>query len=779
MTNNQPKDQGDGQGPARKPRGMGGVILILALVMALFLILSSSNSGGQSSIHAFRSHLLNGRLSNFTLDAQGTVSAQVNVEGQPDRPIEVVVRPFLASDPGEAALYERLAAMRLDTSLYPIPEEATRRFLSDVREQRIRVENAFFVKEVEPVSTNNAARPDGARQPGSYLTAILQRNSELYYVRLDPPPDTSSPSLQQITSELVDRGVPVRSYLLSLGSSDFRVTEPNPALIGILGMIGPWLLVLAIVWFFILRQMRSPGGSGGVLSFGRSRAALYTKENRTNVTFDDVAGMEEAKSEVREIIEFLKNPGKFARLGGSIPRGVLLVGSPGTGKTLLAKAIAGEAEVPFFSISGSDFVEMFVGVGASRVRDLFKQAREASPCIVFLDEIDAVGRKRGTGMGGGHDEREQTLNAILVEMDGFDSDKGIILVGATNRPDVLDPALLRPGRFDRQVVIDRPDVKGREAILQVHARKVKLAAYVDMPTIAKATAGFSGAELAAVINEAAILAAMKNKESVDMSDLEEARDRVRWGREKRSRAIEEEDKKVTAYHEAGHAIVSMLTPDQDPVHKVTIVSRGRSLGATMSLPEKDDYNHWQKKLLGRIAVCFGGRIAEQLVFGDVSAGAQNDIEQATNLARVMVCELGMSEKVGPIKYTADDENPFLGKEFRLSGGVSQRTLELIDEEVRRIVDEQYQAANIMLQDQRVALDTIAEALLKYETLSGDECSAVLRGDDLEEFRAAQERQRQSAEQEAQRAQREQAKAAKQEPESAASDENPEAGLSGA
>ncbi|MAD34944.1 MAG: hypothetical protein CMJ88_14485 [Planctomycetes bacterium] len=545
-------------------------------------------------------------------------------------------------------------------------------------------------------------------------------------------------------------------------------------------MIGPWLLVLAIVWFFILRQMRSPGGSGGVLSFGRSRAALYTKENRTNVTFDDVAGMEEAKSEVREIIEFLKNPGKFARLGGSIPRGVLLVGSPGTGKTLLAKAIAGEAEVPFFSISGSDFVEMFVGVGASRVRDLFKQAREASPCIVFLDEIDAVGRKRGTGMGGGHDEREQTLNAILVEMDGFDSDKGIILVGATNRPDVLDPALLRPGRFDRQVVIDRPDVKGREAILQVHARKVKLAAYVDMPTIAKATAGFSGAELAAVINEAAILAAMKNKESVDMSDLEEARDRVRWGREKRSRAIEEEDKKVTAYHEAGHAIVSMLTPDQDPVHKVTIVSRGRSLGATMSLPEKDDYNHWQKKLLGRIAVCFGGRIAEQLVFGDVSAGAQNDIEQATNLARVMVCELGMSEKVGPIKYTADDENPFLGKEFRLSGGVSQRTLELIDEEVRRIVDEQYQAAMTMLQDQRLALDTIAEALLKYETLSGDECSAVLRGDDLGEFRAAQERQRQTAEKEAQRAQREQAKAAQeQQPNAAASDENPEAGLSGA
>ncbi|MCK5944749.1 MAG: cell division protein FtsH, partial [Planctomycetes bacterium] len=348
-----------------------------------------------------------------------------------------------------------------------------------------------------------------------------------------------------------------------------------------------------------------------------------------------------------------------------------------------------------------------------------------------------------------------------------------------NRPDVLDPTLLRPGRFDRQVVIDRPDVKGREAILKVHARKVKLSGYVDLVKIAKATAGFSGAELAAVINEAAILAAMKNKESVDMSDLEEARDRVRWGREKRSRAIEEEDKKVTAYHEAGHAIVSVLTPNQDPVHKVTIVSRGRALGATMSLPEKDDYNHWQNKLLGRIAVCFGGRIAEQLVFGDVSAGAQNDIEQATNLARVMVCELGMSDKVGPIKYTADDENPFLGREFRLSGGVSERTLELIDDEVRRIVDEQYQIATQILEQQRKALDTLAEALLKYETISGEEVAAVLRGDDLEEFRAAEERQRKSAEREHKAKEKEREQRERQQPDAGSSDENPEAGLSGA
>ncbi|HLQ36500.1 MAG TPA: AAA family ATPase, partial [Planctomycetota bacterium] len=363
------------------------------------------------------------------------------------------------------------------------------------------------------------------------------------------------------------------------------------------------------------------------------------------------------------------------------------------------------------------------------------------PCIVFLDEIDAVGRKRGTGMGGGHDEREQTLNAILVEMDGFDSDRGIILVGATNRPDVLDPALLRPGRFDRQVVIDLPDAKGREAILKVHSRKVKVAASIDLHVIAKATAGFSGAELAAVINEGAILAAMKNKDAVDMSDLEEARDRVRWGREKRSRAIEEEDRRVTAYHEAGHAIVSCLTADQDRVHKVTIVSRGRALGATMQLPEKDDYNHWRKKLLGRIAVCFGGRIAEEIVFGDMSAGAQNDIEQATNLAKVMVCELGMSPKVGPIKYTSDDQNPFLGREFHLAGDLSEKTLELLNEEVRRVIDEQYAQARQLLLDNRQVLDRVAQALLKHETLAGEEVLAILRGDNIDEFRAAQERQR--------------------------------------
>ena len=736
----------DGQNRARKPRGMGGVVLILALLMALFLVVSKAGLEGASSVDALYSHLLNGRVESLALSADvATADVQVSTgtgNGTRTRQMEVVVRDFLKGE-GDIELYRSLTNQPLDTRLYPTGTDQLANFAADVKDDRVRVTQAFFVTERDAKGSAEPREKEDRKQ-GSYLTAFVQKDNGSYYVRLDPPAQsTGTWSLAKVAELLAEKKVPMRTFELSLGT-EFRVSEPNTALLYILGTVGPWLLVLAIVWFFIIRQMRSPGGSGGVLSFGRSRAALYTKESRTNITFDDVAGMEEAKGEVREIIEFLKNPAKFARLGGSIPRGVLLVGSPGTGKTLLAKAIAGEAEVPFFSISGSDFVEMFVGVGASRVRDLFKQAREASPCIVFLDEIDAVGRKRGTGMGGGHDEREQTLNAILVEMDGFDSDKGIILVGATNRPDVLDPALLRPGRFDRQVVIDLPDVKGREAILKVHARKVKLGGNINLKTIAKATAGFSGAELAAVINESAILAAMKNKDAVDQSDMEEARDRVRWGREKKSRAIEEEDRKVTAYHEAGHAIVSCLTPNQDPVHKVTIVSRGRALGSTMSLPEKDDYNHWRKKLLGRIVVCYGGRVAEEIVFGDVSAGAQNDIEQATNLAKVMICELGMSQLVGPIKYTTDDANPFLGREFRLANDLSEKTLEMLNEEVRAMISEQYETARRLLQEHRHELDLVAQALLRHETLNGDEVAAVLRGDDLDEFRKAQARQEQAA-----------------------------------
>jgi cell division protease FtsH len=732
MSSKSTKDPNDdGQGKNRRPRGMGGVVLIMALLMALFLVVSRSSLENHNSVDGLYSHLLNGQVVKLEVSDSGMAIAQI--EGS-QRELEVPVRELVRED---IQLWRSLVNQRIDRNRYPNAADALQQFASDVASDKVRVTRAFWVSEQEPRTAKTMSDRDG-RKAGSYLTAFLQVGNTSSYVRIDPPESAGGLTLQQVADQLTKRGVPVTQFALSLGN-EFRITETNPAMLYILGTIGPWILILAVVWFFILRQMRAPGGSGGVLSFGRSRASLYTKENRTNITFDDVAGMDEAKAEVREIIEFLKNPQKFARLGGSIPRGVLLVGSPGTGKTLLAKAIAGEAEVPFFSISGSDFVEMFVGVGASRVRDLFKQAREASPCIVFLDEIDAVGRKRGTGMGGGHDEREQTLNAILVEMDGFDSDKGIILVGATNRPDVLDPALLRPGRFDRQVVIDLPDAKGREAILKVHARKVRMSGHVDLHVIAKATAGFSGAELAAVINESAILAAMKNKDAVDMVELEEARDRVRWGREKKSRAIEEEDRKVTAYHEAGHAIVSCKTPDQDPVHKVTIVSRGRALGATMSLPEKDDYNHWRRKLAGRIAVCFGGRLAEEIVFGDISAGAQNDIEQATNLAKVMVCELGMSQKAGPVKYTTDEENPFLGREFHLASGLSEKTLELINEEVRHLIEEQYETARRILTENRLALDRVALALLKFETLNGDEVLAILRGDDIDEYRAAQQR----------------------------------------
>ena len=740
MTEPTPKKNGaeDPNKAPRKPRGLGGILLIMALLMALFFVVSQADSGEEPGIYAFYQRLFNGKIVKLRL-AENTLTAEYEVEPNKTGRMEVVLSGFWRDD---ADLIREIQAHKIDDETY---DRGLSRFLSDVRDGEISVRRAFFITEHRGKKKTDKP-PSGdlydARGP-EYLTAIIRRGNQEAYVRVDPDRG-SADNLQRAEDTFKELAIPYEARSLSLDPDAFKISEPNTALFYFLGTIGPYLLVILIVWFFIIRQMRAPGGSGGVLSFGRSRAALYTKENRTNVTFDDVAGVEEAKDEVREIIEFLKNPGKFAKLGGSIPRGVLLVGSPGTGKTLLAKAIAGEAEVPFFSISGSDFVEMFVGVGASRVRDLFKQARECSPCLVFLDEIDAVGRKRGSGMGGGHDEREQTLNAILVEMDGFDSDKGIILIAATNRPDVLDPALLRPGRFDRQIVIDMPDVKGRESILKVHARKVKMVAQVDLAKIARATPGFSGADLAALINEAAILAAMKGKEGVDTPDLEEARDRIKWGREKRSRAMEEEDRKVTAYHEAGHALVSAHIPEMDPIHKVTIVSRGMALGATMSLPERDDYHMRKTKMLGMIAMCYGGRIAEELVFGDISAGAQNDIEKATHLAKVMVCELGMSDVIGPIKYSVDADNPFLGSDFRLGSDISPATLESIDREIRSIIDTEYERAKKMIVDHRPQLDAIAEGLLKYETLSGEEVAAVLRGDDLADYRAAQERARPKA-----------------------------------
>ncbi len=496
----------------------------------------------------------------------------------------------------------------------------------------------------------------------------------------------------------------------------------------------PWILIIVVVWYLFFRQIRASGGPGNILSFGKSRARFITAD-KVKTTFGDVAGVDEAREEVGEIVEFLKNPQKFTRLGGRIPRGVLLMGPPGTGKTLLAKAIAGEAGVPFLSISGSDFVEMFVGVGASRVRDLFRQARENSPCIIFLDEIDAVGRRRGTGLGGGHDEREQTLNQILVEMDGFDTDEGIIVMAATNRPDVLDPALLRPGRFDRQVSIDLPDLKGREEILKIHAKKIKLGRDVDLRAIARATPMFSGADLASLINESAIMATMKRRDAVEHSDLMESRDKVIFGRQKKSRVMDETERKITAYHESGHTLVSArLLSDVLPLHKVTIIPRGRALGMTMAFPDKDRYHLPKDVCLKQLAMMFGGRVAEELVFGEISAGAADDIKKATDLARRMVCEWGMSEALGPVNYMEEEEHLFLGREIARTKNLSEETQKAIDAEIRRLLDAAHREATEILTTQRAELDRIAQALIKYETLSGEEVGMLVKGEPIDELK---------------------------------------------
>jgi cell division protease FtsH len=490
----------------------------------------------------------------------------------------------------------------------------------------------------------------------------------------------------------------------------------------------PVLLIVG-VWAFFFKQMQ--GGGGKVMGFGRSRARLLS-ENKNRITFKDVAGIDEAKFELEEIVDFLKDPRKYERLGGRIPKGVLLVGPPGTGKTLLARAISGEANVPFFSISGSDFVEMFVGVGASRVRDMFEQAKKNAPCIVFIDEIDAVGRHRGAGLGGGNDEREQTLNQLLVEMDGFESNEGIILVAATNRPDVLDTALLRPGRFDRQVVVPSPDVAGREKILLVHMKKVKLAADVQPKVIARGTPGFSGADLENIVNEAALLAARKNKPTISMLDLEEAKDKVMMGAERRSMVMTEEEKKLTAYHEAGHALVGIHLPDSDPIHKATIVPRGRALGMVMRLPENDRISMPRSRLLADLAVAMGGRIAEELIFGKskVTTGAASDIQQATNIARKMVTEWGMSDKLGPLTYGEPDHEVFLGHSVTQHKNVSNETANVIDSEIRSIVDQSFDTAKKILVKNEKQLHILAKALLEYETLSGDEIKEVISGKTL-------------------------------------------------
>lgn len=547
----------------------------------------------------------------------------------------------------------------------------------------------------------------GKYKPGVYKTNKKGERARYdeFVVRIQP----DDPDLSALL-----RTIPVYTYAPS-----------STLLTQILTGLVPLLIFIGLIWFLISRQMKSAGG--GAMSFGKSKAKMLSKDSH-KVTFADVAGVPEAKEELQEIIEFLKDPKRFQKLGGRIPKGVLLVGPPGTGKTLLAKSVAGEANAPFFTISGSDFVEMFVGVGASRVRDMFEQGKKNAPCIIFMDEIDAMGRYRGAGIGGGHDEREQTLNQLLVEMDGFETQEGVILMAATNRPDILDPALLRSGRFDRQIVIDLPDVAGREQILKLHGKKVKLDPAVNMHTIARGTPGFSGADLANLINEAALLAARLNQQWVTMADLEESRDKVRWGRERRSRTLSEEERRITAHHEAGHALVLDRLEETEPLHKVTIVPRGVAfLGATMQLPEKDKYLHGKKELLGQITGLLGGRAAEELMFDDITSGASSDFREATRIARVMVCELGMSEKMGTMTFGERQEMIFLGKEIARHSEYSEATAIEIDREVRSIMDQCRERAKSILLEHKDKLAAIAEALLEYEVLEGKEITEIIEG----------------------------------------------------
>ena len=559
-----------------------------------------------------------------------------------------------------------------------------------------------------------------ALEEGKIVDVTIQ-GSNLEGTYADGSPfKTYAPDDPNLISQLRDQGVSIMA----------EPDETNSFWMTMMVSWGPILLLIA-VWIFFMRQMQSGGGKA--MSFGKSRAKLLS-ESSAKITFNDVAGIDEAKDELEEVVSFLKDPKKFSRLGGRIPKGVLLVGAPGTGKTLLGRAIAGEAGVPFFSISGSDFVEMFVGVGASRVRDLFVQGKKNAPCIIFIDEIDAVGRHRGAGMGGGHDEREQTLNQLLVEMDGFESNEGVILIAATNRPDVLDPALLRPGRFDRQVVVPRPDVRGRFKIHQVHARKVPLGEDVDLNVVAKGTPGFSGADLENLVNEAALLAARANKNEVNRQDLDSAKDKVMMGAERRSMVITEEEKKVTAYHEAGHALVAMYTPGADPVHKVSIIPRGRAMGVTMYLPEEEKYNETKIGLNIKIRTLLGGRVAEELIFESVTSGASNDLERATAIARKMVCEWGMSDKLGPLAYGEKEGEVFLGRDFGHVKNYSEATAYAIDEEIRLIVEENYTRTHEVLSKNKEALIKVSEALLERENMDGSEIKAMIFGPDEAEVK---------------------------------------------
>src|SRR5687767_15542368 len=580
-------------------------------------------------------------------------------------------------------------------------------YMSGAKEAAPQISYTQYNQEVERGNVAAVTMQEGKLVTGDFRTRVQINNRPASrFTVLLPIKDSD----REVT-RLQEKGVQIRAERESTSFGS------------VLFMILPYVIIFG-AWMLILRQMQAGGAKA--FSFGKSKAKLLTADS-PKVTFADVAGADEAKIELEEIIEFLKDPQKFTKLGGRLPKGALLVGPPGTGKTLLARAVAGEAGRPFFSMSGSDFVEMFVGVGASRVRDLFEQGKAHAPCIIFIDEIDAVGRHRGAGLGGGHDEREQTLNQLLVEMDGFESNDGVILIAATNRPDVLDPALLRSGRFDRRVVVSRPDVRGREGILQVHTRKIPLSEDVDIQVLARATPGFSGADLANLVNEAALLAARRNQKFVMMADFESSKDKVLMGAERKSMIITDEEKRLTAYHEGGHALIAALLPNTDPLHKVTIIPRGMALGLTQQLPTEEKHNYTKEQIESRIAVCMGGRIAEALVFGEISTGAQNDIEQATEMARKMVCEWGMSDTLGPLTYGKKEEQIFLGKEFNRHQDYSEATALKIDAEVKRIVSEQYERAQKTLTANKHMLEKVAEALLEHEVLDGEQMKQILEG----------------------------------------------------
>jgi ATP-dependent metallopeptidase hflB len=577
--------------------------------------------------------------------------------------------------------------------------------LSDKQEDKQQIEYSQFIQQVNSGEVSNV-NIEGSVVSG-YLIKGERTDKTAFY--------TNAPLDDNLVKTLLDNKVRV------------KVTpEEKPSMLASLFYSLLPVLLLIGAWFYFMRMQSGGGGKGGAFSFGKSRARLLDKDSN-KVTFADVAGCDEAKEEVQEIVDYLKSPNRYQSLGGRVPRGILLAGSPGTGKTLLAKAIAGEAGVPFFSISGSDFVEMFVGVGASRVRDMFEQAKKNAPCIIFIDEIDAVGRQRGAGLGGGNDEREQTLNQLLVEMDGFESNQTVIVIAATNRPDVLDPALQRPGRFDRQVVVPLPDIRGREQILKVHAKKVPLDASVDLTSLARGTPGFSGADLANLVNEAALFAGRRNKVKVDQSDFEDAKDKIYMGPERRSMVMHEDEKRATAYHEAGHAIVAESLPFTDPVHKVTIMPRGRALGLTWQLPERDRISMYKDQMLSQISILFGGRIAEDIFVGRISTGASNDFERATQMAREMVTRYGMSDKMGVMVYAENEGEVFLGRSVTRSQNISEKTQQDIDAEIRRILDEQYQVAYKILDENRDKMETMCKALMDWETIDRDQVLEIMAG----------------------------------------------------